>query len=113
MSPPDGPPGGPPSIYSPPPPPKFVPAQANQTQPPPTSSPVPPTSKERSEPAVPRPEALAIRQPVLTLPNQAMSQTNPDFKKAMELKVKDANFTSVTIFYYFISSFGQLAYLFS
>ena len=97
------PPGGPPGVFSPPPPPppKFVPAQTNQSQPPPTSPPVPPTSKERSEPAVPRPEER-VRQPVLTLPNQAMSQTNPDFKKATELKVKDANFSPVKIFFYFI-----------
>jgi len=91
-------PGGPPGVFSPPPPPKFVPAQTNPSQPPPTSPPVPPTSKDRSEPAVPRPEER-VRQPVLILPNQAMSQTNPDFKKATELKVKDANFSPVTIFF--------------
>jgi hypothetical protein len=111
MSPPGGPPGGPPGVFSPPPPPKFVPAQTNQSQPPPTSPPVPPTSKERSEPAIPRPEER-VRQPVLTLPNQAMSQTNPDFKKATELKVKDANFSPVTIFFYFTCPCGQLAYSF-
>jgi len=97
MSPPGGPPSGPPGVFSPPPPPKFVPAQTNQSQPPPTSPPMP-SSKERSEPAVPRPEER-VRQPVLTPPNQAMSQTNPDFKKATELKVKDANFSPVTIFF--------------
>jgi hypothetical protein len=38
-----------------------------------------------------------------------MLQTNSDFKKATELKVKDANFSPVTIFFYFACSFGQLA----
>ena len=56
------PPGGPPGIISLPLPPKFVPAQTNQTQPSPTSPPVP--SKERSEPTIPRPEER-VRQPVL------------------------------------------------
>jgi len=69
MSPPGSPSGGPPGIVSPPPPPKFVPAQANQTQPPPMSPPVPSTSKERSEPTIPRPEER-VRQPVLTLPSR-------------------------------------------
>jgi hypothetical protein len=42
-----------------------------------------------------------------------MSQINPDFKKAMELKVEDANFLPVTNFcIYFICPFGQLAYSF-
>jgi hypothetical protein len=56
MSPPGGPLGGPPGVFSPPPPPKFVPAQVNQSQPPPASPPVPPTLKEHSEPVVPCPE---------------------------------------------------------
>jgi len=88
------PPGGPPGVFSPPPPPKFVPAQTNQNQPPPASPPVAPPSNER---AAARPEER-LRQPVLTLPNQAMSQTNPEFKKATELKVTDANFSPVGIF---------------
>ena len=92
--------GGSPGVFPLPPPPTFVPAQTNQSQPPPTSPPVPPTSKGRSEPAIPRPEER-IRQLVLILPNQAMSRTNADFKKATELKVQDANFSSVTIFFHF------------
>jgi len=59
---------------------------------------VPPTSKQCSEPTIPRPEEQ-VRQPVLILPNQAMSHTNPDFVKATELKVKDANFSPVTILF--------------
>ena len=59
---------------------------------------MPPTSKERLEPDIPRPEEQ-VRQPVATLPDPAMSQTNPDFKKATELKVQDANFSPVTIFF--------------
>jgi len=82
---PSGPPGGPPGIFSSPP--KFVLAKENQTQPLPTSPPMPPMSKERSEPGIPRPEER-VRQPVAILPNQAMSQTNPDFKKVTELKAK-------------------------
>jgi hypothetical protein len=34
-----------------------------------------------------------VRQPVLTLPTGAIPQTNPEFKKATDLKVKDANFS--------------------
>ncbi|KIM37519.1 hypothetical protein M413DRAFT_256814 [Hebeloma cylindrosporum] len=90
------PPGAPPGVFSPPPPPKFVPAQAqaqaSQSQPPAAPPPAPPPTTERSEPTVPRP-AERVRQPVLTLPNPALSQTNPDSKKAMDLKVKDANFS--------------------
>jgi hypothetical protein len=103
------PPGGPPGVLSPPPPPKFVPAQTDQNQPPQALPPVAPPSKERSEPAVARPEER-LRQPVLTLPNQALSQNNPEFKNATELKVKDANFSPVTIFFY-TCSFGRFFYL--
>ena len=91
-------PGGPPGVFSPPPPPKFVPAQTDQSQPPQASPLVAPPSKERLEHAVARPEER-LRQPVLTLPNQALSQNNPEFKKATELKVKDANFSPVTLFF--------------
>ena len=112
MSLPGSPPGGPLGVFSLPPPPKFVPTQTNQGQPPPTAPPAPPTSKECSEPAIPHPEEQ-VQQLVLILPNQAMSQTNPDFKKAMELKVKDANLSLVMIF--FISPvllFNWLIYIF-
>jgi hypothetical protein len=40
-----------------------------------------------------------VRQPVLTLPNPALAQTNAEFKKPTDLKVKDANFSPV---YHFI-----------
>jgi hypothetical protein len=37
-----------------------------------------------------------------------MSQTNPDFKKATELKVKDANFSPVTILFFPVLLVGWL-----
>jgi hypothetical protein len=36
-----------------------------------------------------------VRQPVLTLPNPSLAQTNAEFKKPTVLKVKDANFSPV------------------
>lgn len=34
-----------------------------------------------------------VRQPVLSLPNPSLAQTNAEFKKPTDLKVKDANFS--------------------
>ena len=42
---------------------------------------------------------------MLILPNQSMSQTNPDFNNTTKVKVKDANFSLVTIFFYFTCPF--------
>ncbi|PPQ87411.1 hypothetical protein CVT25_008107 [Psilocybe cyanescens] len=83
--------------FSPPPPPQFVPAQMSQNavgapiQNSPSQPPAPSqTPQTSSEP--PRSEER-IRQPILSLPNGAVFQTNPEFKKATDLKVKDANFS--------------------
>jgi hypothetical protein len=39
-----------------------------------------------------------VRQPKLTLPNPSLAQTNAEFKKATDLKFKDANFSPVRLF---------------
>ena len=75
-----------------PPPPRFVPAQNAQSSP---ASPS--THTEQVQPGnsdIQRPE-VRVRQPVLTLPDPNRSQTNPEFKKATDLKFKDANFSPV------------------
>ena len=66
--------------------------------------------KERLGHAVARPQER-LRQPVLTLPNQALSQNNPKFKKATELKVKDTNFSPVTIFLLPVLLFDWLIFM--
>lgn len=91
------PPGfSPPAAAAPtPPPPRFVPAQNAQSS---TASPAhqsEPTQQGHSE--IQRPE-VRIRQPVLTLPNPSLSQTNPEFRKQTDLKFKDANFSPVRIY---------------
>jgi len=35
-----------------------------------------------------------VRPPQLTLPNEALAQTNPEFKKATSLKYSDPNFSA-------------------
>ena len=39
-----------------------------------------------------------VRKPVLTLPNPSLAQSNAEFKKPTDLKVKDANFSPVYCF---------------
>ncbi|KAF9481922.1 hypothetical protein BDN70DRAFT_930463 [Pholiota conissans] len=97
------PPGAPP--FSPPPPPQFVPAQMQQNAPPhaqglpPPPQPNAPSSLQQQPPqqyeqnAQPHKEPERVRQPVLTLPNPSLSQTNAEFKKPTDLKFKDANFS--------------------
>jgi hypothetical protein len=46
-----------------------------------------------------------VRKPVLTLPNPSLAQSNAEFKKPTDLKVKDPNFSPV---YCFISLFLSL-----
>jgi hypothetical protein len=46
-----------------------------------------------------------VRKPMLTLPNPSLVQSNAEFKKPTDLKVKDANFSPV---YYFILLFLRL-----
>ncbi|KAF8163820.1 hypothetical protein B0H34DRAFT_650891 [Crassisporium funariophilum] len=86
------------------PPPQFVAAQMPQnsmSMPPPPqgqsqmqmssgSSHYQPEGQGRPEP--PRSQR-PTRQPILTLPNSSRVQTNPEFKKPTDLKVKDANFS--------------------
>ncbi|KAJ7578505.1 hypothetical protein C8J56DRAFT_797331 [Mycena floridula] len=65
-------------------PPNFVPQQAGASAPPPLA---PQPSAEPPKPAEPK-----ARPTQPTLPNPALKQTNPDFKKPTELKYADANF---------------------
>ena len=94
------PPGIPPPGFAAPPPgvlppPNFVPASR---QPAPPSIPTP--QKENQSPTPTRP----VRQPTLTLPNPALAQANPEFKKPTDLKVKDPNFSPVRFFFDVIQS---------
>ena len=89
----------------PPPPPQFVPAQMAQnslSMPPPA---VPPSQLQTPPPTqfqndakgrldMPRRDGQ-VRKPVLILPNPSLAQTNAEFKKSTDLKVKDANFSPV------------------
>jgi hypothetical protein len=86
------PPPSAPTMAAAPPPPRFVPAQNAQTSaasPSAHSEQIQPSSSEMQRPEV------RVRQPVLSLPDPSRSQTNPDFKKATDLKFKDANFSPV------------------
>ena len=102
------------------PPPQFVPAQMPQNSlsiPPPAASPpnqlqTPPTQSQHNEAKehldTPHKQGQ-VRQPVLTLPNPSLAQTNAEFKKATDLKVKDANFSSVCHFTFLF--FRRLSFL--
>ncbi|KAF8967245.1 hypothetical protein BDZ97DRAFT_1656531 [Flammula alnicola] len=96
-----------PTPFSPPPPPQFVPAQMQHSLASP-AQPLPQTPQNAPGPSQPslaqaHPPAQGhleppraeerVRQPVLTLPKQAVSQTNPEFKKPTDLKFKDPNFS--------------------
>ena len=91
--------------------PQFVPAQMPQNSlpmPPPAASPqsqlqTPPIRSQSSEVKGQLDTARRerqVRQPVLTLPNPSLAQTNAEFKKPTDLKVRDPNFSPV---YPFIS----------
>ena len=93
------------------PPPQFVPAQVphnSSPMPPPAAQSqlqAPPIQSQSSEVKVleaPRKEGQ-VRKPVLTLPNPSLAQSNAEFKKPTELKVKDANFSPVYCFILFSS----------
>ncbi|KAK7686697.1 hypothetical protein QCA50_010297 [Cerrena zonata] len=97
----------PPGVRPPfPPPPAFVPAGAPGFSPPPASaSPagipppgVPPTSLPSSQPPPGFASGVsphAAPTPVeLKMPNPALAQTNPPFKKATDLKWSDPNFSA-------------------
>lgn len=91
MAPPPGmsgfPPGAPAIPQPSPAAPQFVPAQMQN---PPLAAP-PPIAHPGSlqQPTGP------VRQPVLVLPDPSKAQTNQEFKKPTDLKVKDANFSPV------------------
>ncbi|KAF5323746.1 hypothetical protein D9619_012875 [Psilocybe cf. subviscida] len=92
------PPGGPMNMMSPgrpggpPPAPMFVPAsQPGAGAPPPTAASGGPGAPGHGHGQGP---PRVMRQPVLTLPPGAIPQTNPEFKKPTDLKVKDANFSA-------------------
>jgi len=95
MSPPIPPPG-----FSPPgslPPPQFVPAQvppmgAGPPSQQPPAPPAPSASQSQGRPEATRPDER-VRQPILTLPSGSVMQTNAEFKKPTDLKVKDPNFS--------------------
>lgn len=92
---------------SPAPPPQFVPAQMPHNSPPmpppAAQSPlqVPPIQSQSNEVKglsdTPRKEG-PVRKPVLTLPNPSLAQSNAEFKKPTDLKVKDPNFCPVYCF---------------
>ncbi|TFK33398.1 hypothetical protein BDQ12DRAFT_691209 [Crucibulum laeve] len=87
--------------FSPPPnfasPPQFVKAQESAGSLPPPPLPQTPSSAGTPQnPALPTPGPSSQQQqrlPQLTLPNPALAQTNPDFKKSTMLKFADANFS--------------------
>lgn len=86
------------------PPPQFVPAQVPHSSSPmpppavPSQLQAPPIQSQSSEVKgpldTPRKE-VPVRKPVLTLPNPSLAQSNAEFKKPTDLKVKDANFSPV------------------
>lgn len=67
--------------------PNFVPAQTQQS----TPTPAPPAAS----PAAADIPTVPGQPPALILPDESKRQTNPEFKKATELKWKDANFSPV------------------
>ena len=86
------------------PPPQFVPAQVphnsspmpspaaqSQLQAPPTQS---QSSEVKGPSDTPRKEG-PVRKRVLILPDPSLVQSNAEFKKPTDLKVKDANFSPV------------------
>ena len=108
--PPGGPPLLPPGQQAPPnrppmPPPSFVPASASLPLPPPpfggTLPPAPPqmdiSSQASAPPSEPRSQLPESQVPPaqLVLPNPALQQENPPFKKKTILKYEDANFSPV------------------
>ena len=92
---------------SPAPPPQFVPAQIphnTPSMPPPAAQSqlqAPPIQSQSSEVKgsldTPRKEG-PVRKPVLTLPNPSLAQSNAEFKKPTDLKVKNPNFSPVCCF---------------
>ena len=92
------------------PPPQFVPAQITSNSLPMLPPAALPQSQSQTPPIQhqstevkghidpPRKEEQ-VRQPVLTLPNPSLAQTNAEFKKPTVLKVKDANFSPVGILF--------------
>lgn len=93
------------------PPPQFVPAQNSSPISPPAAQiqvQGPPIQSQSSEVKglldTPRKER-PVRKPVLTLPNPSLAQSNAEFKKPTDLKVKDANFSPVSVF-----SFSSFAF---
>ena len=93
--------------------PQFVPAQIPHNSPP-MPPPAPPIQSQSSEvkglSETPRKEG-PVRKPVLTLPNPSLAQSNAEFKKPTDLKVKDPNFSPVCCFK-FISSIAFYSWKF-
>src|SRR6266540_933949 len=73
------------------PPPVFVPAHSAKSSLPALAE----AASQQGRSNLPRSEEQ--RQPVLALPNPSLAQTNAEFKKPTELKVKDANFSPVSL----------------
>jgi len=90
--------GGPHMSSSSLPPPVFIPSQSAQSSLPPLAE----ADSQQGRSDLPRSEEQ--RQPVLTLPNPSLAQTNPEFKKPTELKVKDANFSPVSLSFHHLLS---------
>ena len=99
--------------------PQFVPAQMPQNSLPMPSSPAPPQSQLQTPPTQSQSSGVKghlntphrerpVRQPVLTLPNPSLAQTNAHFKKPTDLKVKDANFSPVSYLIFLRSIHGSL-----
>jgi hypothetical protein len=53
-----------------------------------------------------------VRKPVLTLPNPSLAQSNAEFKKPTDLKVKDANFSPVSVLSFFSFTFYSCEFSF-
>jgi len=89
------------------PPPAAPPQSQLQTTPPIQSQP----NEVPGRLGTPRREGQ-VRKPVLTLPNPSLAQTNAEFKKSTDLKVKDANFSpdehrAIHARYFFYSEPGE------
>ncbi|KAF8057062.1 putative zinc finger protein [Lyophyllum atratum] len=98
--PPPFPPGGPPGLARPPfpPPPQFVPAAAASPPPPfPPPAAMPAVQQPTAPPGAPpsQTQTPEVQAPPtqLVLPNPALGQTNPGFKKQTVLKYEDPNFS--------------------